>query len=69
MSQLEMSRGRKGDRMKNGERLMSQRKAANIDIICDMIRLQIRLRALLARLEAPPKQTVWPGASVIRNGN
>jgi hypothetical protein len=51
------------------ERLMNQRKPANIDIICDMIRLQIRLRALLARLEAPPKRTVRHGASGARDGN
>jgi hypothetical protein len=55
--------------MKNGERLMSQRKAANIDIICDMIRLQIRLRALLARLEAPPNRTVRHSAGGTGEGN
>jgi hypothetical protein len=45
--------------MKKSENLMSQCKRANIDIIiCDMIRLQIHLRAVLARLEAPPKRRV-----------
>ncbi len=34
------------------EQLMSQRKQANALMICDMIRQQILLRAILARLEA-----------------
>jgi hypothetical protein len=55
--------------MKKGERLISARKAANIDIISDMIRLQIRLRALLARLETPPKRTAFQGAGAVRHGH
>jgi hypothetical protein len=40
------------------ERIVGQRKSANTRIICDMIRLQIRLRAVQTRLQASPKSKV-----------
>jgi hypothetical protein len=53
---------KEGDPMEKSERVMSQQKGANTAIISDMIRLQIRLREVLARLEASPKRKVLSGA-------
>lgn len=55
--------------MEKGEDIMSQRKRANTIIICDIIRLQIRLRAILAKLEASPKPKLWQGLSGARGRN
>jgi hypothetical protein len=54
---------------KKKEELMSQRKQANALMICDMIRQQILLRAVLARLEASPMRTAWHGLSDTRGRN
>ncbi len=53
--------------VERNEGVMSQR-GANTLIVCDMIRLQIRLRAVLARLDASPKRKVSQGLRVDRNG-
>lgn len=55
--------------MEKGECITSQRRGANTVIICDMIRLQIRLTAVLARLQASPgqksgKRLLVPGAGI-----
>jgi hypothetical protein len=42
---------------KKKEQIVSERKQANALMICDMIRQQILLRAILARLEAPLMRT------------
>ncbi len=55
--------------MGKGERAKNQRKQANTAIICDIIRLQIRLRAVLAKLDASPKRKLWQGLSGSRGLN
>jgi hypothetical protein len=54
--------------VEKGERIMSPRRRANATIICDMITLQIRLRAVLARLEVSRKPKACQVAAGARAG-
>jgi hypothetical protein len=49
--------------VKKKEQLMSQRKQANDLIIGDTILQQIRLRAVLTRLQVSPMRKVWHSLS------
>jgi hypothetical protein len=51
------------------ERIGIPRKRANALVICNMIQLQIRLRAIQARLEASPKRKVPKGLEGARGRN
>jgi hypothetical protein len=60
-------RPKEGDLVGKNEQLVSQHKRTNAVIICDMIRQQIRLRVVLARLEALPRQKVFPALTGVQN--
>jgi hypothetical protein len=59
---------RKMTMMEKKERLVHQRKQANTLIICDMIRLQIRLKSVLSGLNPSPRRKMLPRANGVGTG-